>query len=95
MDDVVAPPTPASESALKNWRVKHSTGTLEKKDFIEFFQKESRKYFEFQPDNGVGKYRYVYVVFVDILMLYTHTFAYIHIFTYIFIALTKKPLFYL
>ncbi|KNC21274.1 hypothetical protein FF38_13924 [Lucilia cuprina] len=57
MDDVVAPPTPASESALKNWRVKHSTGTLEKKDFIEFFQKESRKYFEFQHDNGVDKHQ--------------------------------------
>lgn len=64
VDDVVAPTTPASESPLKDWRVKYLSGTLQKKDFIEFFQKESRKYFEFQHDNGVGKYkinRYKYV----------------------------------
>lgn len=67
VDDVVAPPTPASESPLKDWRVKYLSGTLEKKDFIEFFQKESRKYFEFQHDNGVGKcskkkyYRYIHI----------------------------------
>lgn len=58
VDDVVAPPAPVAESPLKEWRVKHSDGTLENKDFIDFFQRESRKYFEFQHNNGgVGKYR--------------------------------------
>ncbi|XP_058984354.1 E3 ubiquitin-protein ligase UBR1 isoform X3 [Musca domestica] len=54
-DEVVAPTTTTSESPLKDWRVKYQAGTLEKKDFIEFFQRESRKYFEFQQENTAVK----------------------------------------
>lgn len=54
-DEVVAPTTTTSESPLKDWRVKYQAGTLEKKDFIEFFQRESRKYFEFQQENTAGE----------------------------------------
>ncbi|XP_013101080.2 E3 ubiquitin-protein ligase UBR1 isoform X1 [Stomoxys calcitrans] len=45
-DEVVAPTTTSSESPLKDWRVKFLADTLDKNDFIEFFQKESRQYFE-------------------------------------------------
>ncbi|KAI9581919.1 hypothetical protein GQX74_011414 [Glossina fuscipes] len=58
VDEVVAPHNPASESPLKDWRLKYQAGTLQKKDFVEFFQKESRKYFEYQNEpNGTDSTR--------------------------------------
>ncbi|KAM8720480.1 hypothetical protein ACLKA7_006514 [Drosophila subpalustris] len=52
MEDVVVAPPPEHDgsSPLKEWRLKLQAGTLTRSDFIEYFKKESPKYFEFQTE---------------------------------------------
>ncbi|XP_034490388.1 E3 ubiquitin-protein ligase UBR1 isoform X2 [Drosophila innubila] len=52
MEDVVVAPPPEHDgsSPLKEWRLKLQAGTLTRNDFIEYFKKESPKYFEFQTE---------------------------------------------
>uniref|UniRef100_W8AD24 E3 ubiquitin-protein ligase n=1 Tax=Ceratitis capitata TaxID=7213 RepID=W8AD24_CERCA len=47
LEDVVAPPTHTAETPLKDWRLKYQAGTIQKQDFTDFFQKQSRKYFHY------------------------------------------------
>ncbi|XP_030564536.1 E3 ubiquitin-protein ligase UBR1 isoform X1 [Drosophila novamexicana] len=51
MEDVVVPEQDGS-SPLKEWRLKHQAGTLKRNDFIDYFKKESPKYFDFQNELG-------------------------------------------
>ncbi|KAH8300991.1 hypothetical protein KR044_008170 [Drosophila immigrans] len=58
MDDVVVVPPPEHDDGsypLKEWRLKHQAGTLTRNDFIDYFKKESPKYFEFQNDTETVK----------------------------------------
>ncbi|XP_017474894.1 PREDICTED: E3 ubiquitin-protein ligase UBR1-like isoform X2 [Rhagoletis zephyria] len=48
LEDVVAPPTHTADTPLKDWRLKYQAGTIQKNDFTDFFQKQSRKYFHYQ-----------------------------------------------
>ncbi|XP_068139825.1 E3 ubiquitin-protein ligase UBR1 isoform X2 [Drosophila tropicalis] len=57
-DNVVAPPQPECNSPLKEWRLKQQSGTLSPKVFIEFFKKESPKFFEFQNETETVKIVY-------------------------------------
>ncbi|XP_060664254.1 E3 ubiquitin-protein ligase UBR1 isoform X1 [Drosophila nasuta] len=53
MDDVVVAPPPEHDDGsypLKEWRLKHQAGTLTRNDLIDYFKKESPKYFEFQNE---------------------------------------------
>lgn len=54
MEDVVVPEQDGS-SPLKEWRLKHQAGTLKRNDFIDYFKKESPKYFDFQNEMGTGE----------------------------------------
>ncbi|KAH8416831.1 hypothetical protein KR222_006992 [Zaprionus bogoriensis] len=50
-DVVVATPIELDDgSVLKEWRLKHQSGTLAKKDFIEWLTSEAPKYFTFQNE---------------------------------------------
>ncbi|XP_067640703.1 E3 ubiquitin-protein ligase UBR1 [Eurosta solidaginis] len=51
LEDVVAPPTHIADAPLKDWRLKYQAGTIQKNDFIEFFRKQSRKYFHYQYES--------------------------------------------
>ena len=55
LEDVVAPPDQVAETPLKEWRLKYQAGTSDFSDFIDFFRKESRKYFEFQYEYDTGE----------------------------------------
>ncbi|XP_016924050.2 E3 ubiquitin-protein ligase UBR1 [Drosophila suzukii] len=48
MEDVVVAPPAECSSPLKEWRLKRQAGTLARSDFIEFFKRESPKYFDYQ-----------------------------------------------
>ncbi|KAH8250617.1 hypothetical protein KR038_002648 [Drosophila bunnanda] len=48
MEDVVVAPPAECSSPLKEWRLKLQSGTLTPNDIIEFFKKESPKFFDFQ-----------------------------------------------
>ncbi|XP_016970698.1 E3 ubiquitin-protein ligase UBR1 isoform X2 [Drosophila rhopaloa] len=48
MEDVVVAPPAECGSPLKEWRLKLQAGTLARSDFIEFFKRESPKYFDYQ-----------------------------------------------
>ncbi|XP_001354328.3 E3 ubiquitin-protein ligase UBR1 [Drosophila pseudoobscura] len=50
MDDVVVGPPDECSTPLKEWRLKLQAGTLTRNDFIEFFKKESPKYFDYQNE---------------------------------------------
>ncbi|BFG01682.1 E3 ubiquitin-protein ligase UBR1 [Drosophila madeirensis] len=50
MDDVVGGPPDECSTPLKEWRLKLQAGTLTRNDFIEFFKKESPKYFDYQNE---------------------------------------------
>ncbi|KAH8409276.1 hypothetical protein KR009_011816 [Drosophila setifemur] len=50
MEDVVVAPPAECNSPLKEWRLKLQAGTLARNDFIEFFKKESPKYFDYQNE---------------------------------------------
>lgn len=45
------------QAVLANWRKLMETGNLQKQHFIDYFQIQSRHYFEPQPDrHGLGKF---------------------------------------
>ncbi|XP_017133411.1 E3 ubiquitin-protein ligase UBR1 isoform X2 [Drosophila elegans] len=48
MEDVVVAPPAECGSPLKEWRLKLQAGTLARSDFIEYFKRESPKYFDYQ-----------------------------------------------
>ncbi|KAH8330115.1 hypothetical protein KR059_001969 [Drosophila kikkawai] len=48
MEDVVVAPPAECSSPLKEWRLKLQAGTLTRNDFIEFFKRESPKFFDYQ-----------------------------------------------
>ncbi|XP_070132673.1 E3 ubiquitin-protein ligase UBR1 isoform X3 [Drosophila bipectinata] len=50
MEDVVVAPPAECNSPLKEWRLKFQAGTLARSDIVEFFKKDSPKYFDYSNE---------------------------------------------
>ncbi|EDV38316.2 uncharacterized protein Dana_GF21816, isoform D [Drosophila ananassae] len=50
MEDVVVAPPAECNSPLKEWRLKFQAGTLTRGDIVEFFKKDSPKYFDYSNE---------------------------------------------